>query len=55
MCTCDRRLVFPIHQLELLVERILNEINEFIEKVHLDDLGVYLDMLEMQIFSDHQH
>ena len=29
VCTSDGRLVFPIHQLELLVERILNDINEF--------------------------
>ena len=29
VCTSHGRLVFPIHQLELLVERILNEINEF--------------------------
>ena len=26
-----------------------------IEKVHLDDLDVYLETLEMQVFSDHQH
>ena len=29
VCTNDGRLVFPIHQLELLVEKILYEINEF--------------------------
>ena len=29
VCTSDGRLVFPIHQLELLVERILDDINEF--------------------------
>ena len=29
VCTSDGRLVFPIHQLELLVERILNDISEF--------------------------
>ena len=29
VCSSDGRLVFPIHQLELLVERILNDINEF--------------------------
>ena len=32
-----------------------NLVDNIIEKVHLDDLNVYLDTLDTQVFSDRQH
>ena len=49
VCTSDERLVFPIHQLELLVERILNDINEF-HLTFINEVSVVLFLFYFNFF-----
>ena len=44
VCTSDGRLVFPTNQLELLVERILNDINEF-HLTFINEVSVFIFFL----------
>ena len=49
MYTSDGRLVFPIHQLELLVEKILNDINEF-HLTFINDVSVVFIYFSFLLF-----